>query len=143
MGAVSSGPSPMWSYVDARRMGRQDPDLGCFGRRGCDGPFDPRGDLWVRSGCHIQVSKPDLGLVSLQRMLTQAIQRSSPLATTDDLAHPIDELVLPSRGGRTPLQRLEIYREQFWFRHLANLEDDFPMLAWTLGGQEAFRRVAR
>jgi hypothetical protein len=41
-----------------------------------------------------------------------------------------------------PGDRLEIYREQYWLRHLSNLEEDFPTLRWVVGAA-AFRELAR
>jgi hypothetical protein len=41
----------------------------------------------------------------------------------------------------TPEQRLEVYRTQYWLRHVANLQEDFPTLGWVLGG-DAFRELA-
>ena len=37
---------------------------------------------------------------------------------------------------------LEVYREQFWLRHLASLGEDFPTLVWVLGGTARFRDLA-
>jgi hypothetical protein len=42
----------------------------------------------------------------------------------------------------TAAGRLDVYREQFWLRHLASLEEDYPTLAWAIGGRDAFRRLA-
>jgi hypothetical protein len=41
-----------------------------------------------------------------------------------------------------PADRLDVYREQFWLRHLASLEEDYPTLAWLIGGRDPFRRLA-
>jgi hypothetical protein len=35
----------------------------------------------------------------------------------------------------TSVDRLDIYREQYWYRHWANLAEDFPTLSWLLGGR--------
>jgi hypothetical protein len=37
----------------------------------------------------------------------------------------------------TAVDRLEVYREQFWLRHLPNLRVDFPTVLWAVG-PEAF-----
>jgi hypothetical protein len=42
----------------------------------------------------------------------------------------------------SPAQRLEVYREQFWLRHVPSLQDDYPTLAWTVGGSASFRALA-
>jgi hypothetical protein len=41
----------------------------------------------------------------------------------------------------TPRDRLEVYREQFWWRHLAALEEDFPTLRPAVGGQDELRAL--
>jgi hypothetical protein len=33
----------------------------------------------------------------------------------------------------TPVERLEIYREQFWLRHRSSLVEDFPGVSGILG----------
>jgi hypothetical protein len=46
-----------------------------------------------------------------------------------------------SASGRlSPVERLEIYREQFWLRHTASLVEDFPGLSGILG-QEAWQAL--
>jgi hypothetical protein len=42
----------------------------------------------------------------------------------------------------TPLERLDVYREQYWFRHWASLAEDFPTVAWLLGGRASFDALA-
>jgi hypothetical protein len=42
----------------------------------------------------------------------------------------------------TPADRLDVYRQQFWLRHLASLEEDYPTLAWLIGGSDRFRRLS-
>ena len=37
------------------------------------------------------------------------------------------------RGMQTPRERLAVYNEQYWFRLLTVLQDNFPLLARTLG----------
>jgi hypothetical protein len=49
--------------------------------------------------------------------------------------------VAPSARGMQPGERLEIYRQQFWLRHLSNLEDDYPTFKWVVG-EATFREVA-
>jgi hypothetical protein len=41
----------------------------------------------------------------------------------------------------SPVEQLEIYREQFWLRHTASLLEDFPGLAGILGQEEWERLV--
>jgi hypothetical protein len=79
-------------------------------------------------------------LADLQRFVTGALRRPSRLG--GDLAPEIEALVVPSARGMTPVERLEVYRDQFWLRHLRNLADDFPTLAWAVGGAQAFETLA-
>jgi hypothetical protein len=73
-------------------------------------------------------------LEQLQRFVVDAI-RGGP--------SPVEpEHVKESVRGMTPADRVEVYREQFRLRHLKNLADDYPTLAWTIGGAEAFASLA-
>jgi hypothetical protein len=80
------------------------------------------------------------GLLQVQRFVADALQRPAPL--DGQLAAQVDALVVPSARGMSPTERLEVYRDQFWIRHLRNLADDFPTLAWALGGAAAFTDLA-
>jgi hypothetical protein len=42
----------------------------------------------------------------------------------------------------TPEQRVEVYREQYWLRHLKNLDEDYPTVRWVLGTL-SFHQLAR
>jgi hypothetical protein len=80
-------------------------------------------------------------LAALQRLVTDAVRRPSPLYEDGELARGVEEIVAPSARDMNPLERLEVYREQFWIRHLLSLQDDYPTLAWALG-RDTFRRLA-
>jgi hypothetical protein len=80
-------------------------------------------------------------LTALQRMVTDAVRLPSPLGKGEALASAMAEFVAPSARGMHALERVEVYREQFWLRHLPSLEDDYPTLGWALGS-EAFRTLA-
>jgi hypothetical protein len=41
--------------------------------------------------------------------------------------------IVRASGGLSPVERLEIYREQFWLRHTSSLVEDFPGLSGILG----------
>ena len=95
-------------------------------------------------------------LASLQSFLTDAVRGTAPVGGEPTIALRADALIAPSSRGMAPAARLEVYREQFWLRHLANLDEDFPTLIAVLGnrpetveparrdvaGHEAFRRLA-
>ncbi len=42
----------------------------------------------------------------------------------------------------SPIEQLDVYREQFWLRHVACLAEDFPVLA-ALVGEEKFAAIVR
>lgn len=73
-------------------------------------------------------------LEQLQRFVVEAI-RGGPSA--EEARH-----VRESVRGMTPADRVEVYREQFRLRHLKNLADDYPTLAWAIGGADAFAALA-
>jgi hypothetical protein len=73
-------------------------------------------------------------LEQLQRFVVDAI-RGGPSA--EEPNH-----VRESARGMTPAERVEVYREQYRLRHLKNLADDYPTLAWAIGGAEAFAALA-
>lgn len=82
-------------------------------------------------------------LEALQRFVAGAVR--APSAIGDDAALTVgaEALVLPGPRGAAPADRLEVYREQFWLRHLHSLGEDYPTLAWAIGGAHAFEDLAR
>jgi hypothetical protein len=85
----------------------------------------------------------DRSLESIQRFVVEALRRPDPVALDPATTAGAESMLLPSPRGLSPSDRLEIYREQFWLRHESNLLDDFPTLAWVLGGPDALRRWTR
>jgi hypothetical protein len=81
-------------------------------------------------------------LASVQRFVADAVRSTSVIDARNAIAPAARSLVAPSHRGMSPEQRLEVYRDQYWLRHLKNLEEDYPTLAWVLGGTEAFRELA-
>jgi hypothetical protein len=81
-------------------------------------------------------------LATTQRLVVEAVQLTSPIVGNEELTRRVEAFVRPSARGMPPAQRLEVYREQFWQRHLSSLDDDFPTLAWATGGRDAFHRLA-
>jgi hypothetical protein len=82
----------------------------------------------------------DRPLSALQRFIADAIGMRPEIGTRPDVAAQARELIAPGARGLDAATRLEIYREQYWLRHLANLGDDFPTLRWVVG-QAAFREI--
>ncbi len=81
-------------------------------------------------------------LANLQRYVAGAIRRASSLRIDARIAAEVDGMVAAGPRGMTPAERLDVYREQFWLRHLASLAEDFPTLSWALGGPAAFDELA-
>jgi hypothetical protein len=81
-------------------------------------------------------------LAALQRFVAEAVRGTSVIDGRGTVSARARELVAPSARGMTPEQRLEVYREQFWARHLKNVEEDFPTLIHVVGGRDAFRELA-
>jgi hypothetical protein len=81
-------------------------------------------------------------LVHLQRFVSDAVRGVTLIGSDPALAAQAETLISPGRCGMAPHERLEVYREQFWLRHLASIDEDFPTLTWVLGGRDAFRELA-
>jgi hypothetical protein len=81
-------------------------------------------------------------LAALQRFMTEAVRLPTPIADDAELARRVDAFVAPSVRGMRGAQRLDVYREQFWLRHLSSLRDDYPTLEWIIGGRDAFHQLA-
>jgi hypothetical protein len=80
-------------------------------------------------------------LVLLQQFVADALRSDVAVASRSDLVARANELLEASALGMDPASRLEVYREQYWLRHQANLREDFPTVAWLLG-EDAFRTLA-
>jgi hypothetical protein len=81
-------------------------------------------------------------LAGLQRFVSDAVRGSTLIGSDPALAAQAGTLIAPSPRGMAPHERLEVYREQFWLRHLASIDEDFPTLTWVVGGRDAFRELA-
>lgn len=78
-------------------------------------------------------------LTEIQGFLVQAFQRLEPVI--DDAALAQACAVHVSGNDRlTPAEQVDIYRRQFWLRHIDSLLEDYPGLRYILGedGFEAF-----
>lgn len=81
-----------------------------------------------------------LRLDEVQALLVGAVMHPAQLDA--DAAPPASALLRPSARGMTRASRLEVYREQFWIRHLASLTEDFSTLRWVVG-ERAFDELLR
>jgi len=86
------------------------------------------------------VGERDLG--DLQRFVSDAVRGATLIEGDAALRAQAETLISPSPRGMAPHERLEVYREQFWLRHLASIDEDFPTLTWVVGGRDAFRELA-
>ena len=63
-----------------------------------------------------------------------ALQLRSRRALKNDAASSAQAArIVTARGRLSPVERLEIYREQFWLRHTSSLVEDFPGVSGILG----------
>jgi len=79
-------------------------------------------------------------LSELQREMARALRHGSSLskdATLSAFAHGN----IAGNERLSPVEQLDIYREQFWLRHTSSLVEDFPGLSGILG-QEEWEKLA-
>jgi len=77
-------------------------------------------------------------LAELQAVVAAAIRRALPLGADAGVdKSQVNALVTPGPRGMSSIDRLDVYREQFWLRHQALLAEDFPTVSWLLGGRPA------
>lgn len=81
-------------------------------------------------------------LETLQRFVANAATRGSAVGRDPELVAEAERLVVPSPRGMSPADRLEVYREQFWLRHVPSLEEDYPTVSWVVGGSSRFHDLA-
>jgi hypothetical protein len=81
----------------------------------------------------------DARLSQLQLWMAGAIRRRTALPHDPELAE-LARRELAGNERLSPVEQLEIYREQFWLRHTASLIDDFPGLA-AITAQADFQRL--
>src|SRR5262245_10531800 len=64
--------------------------------------------------------------------MTALLRHGRDLAKSAD-ARGFAELEIGGNDRLSPVEQLEIYREQFWLRHTSSLVEDFPGLSGILG----------
>ena len=79
-------------------------------------------------------------LAELQELVMRAALRKEPLPTDPEMIERASRVVSGS-ARLSPVEQLDIYREQFWARHVHSLEDDFA-IALHLLGEHAFLELA-
>jgi len=80
-------------------------------------------------------------LEAAQLFLRDALREAAPLPENERLAERANALVGPN-PRLSPLEQLEVYRDQFFLRHVASLEEDFPCVVHLLD-KDGFRNLAR
>jgi hypothetical protein len=79
-------------------------------------------------------------LSALQRGMAAALRHGSSLSKDANLTAFALEHV-SGNERLSPVEQLDIYREQFWLRHTSSLVEDFPGLSGILG-QDEWERLA-
>ncbi len=87
------------------------------------------------------VSTKPVSLPQIQDFVISAITRSAPLMEEPELCGRISD-VTTGNERLSPVEQLDIYREQFWLRHTGALEDDFVSVARLLGKDAFFALCA-
>lgn len=82
-------------------------------------------------------------LLAAQTLLANAVRHPRSMSAGDVEFGPALQRVVSGNDRLSPLEQTEVYREQFWLRHVASLREDFPSLAAaTVLGEEGFQRMA-
>jgi hypothetical protein len=79
------------------------------------------------------------GAAELQQRMAELLRRRKNLGK-DEEACGFSEAHIGGNDRLSPVQQLEIYREQFWLRHTGSLVEDFPGLGGVIG-QAAWERL--
>jgi hypothetical protein len=82
-----------------------------------------------------------MSLAATQRFMADALQRVSTLAE-DPQAVREAERIAAGNERLSPVEQVDVYREQFWLRHVDVLRDDFAAIERALG-EVAFEALAR
>jgi hypothetical protein len=79
---------------------------------------------------------------ALQRWIVERVQSRTALPHSEAISAEARGR-LTGNGRLSPVEQLEIYREQFWLRHTASLVEDFPGVGGILGQAEWEKLVER
>ena len=80
-------------------------------------------------------------LAETQERLASALRQASSLKDDPELTG-FAERIATGNDQLSPVEQVDIYREQFWLRHVDVLRDDFASLEHAIG-EDAFERLAR
>lgn len=81
----------------------------------------------------------DRTLIELQHWMADQLRRRHDLHE-DPEARAVAQRFFTGNERLSPVEQLEIYREQFWLRHTSSLVEDFPGLGGIIG-QSAWQRL--
>ncbi len=82
-----------------------------------------------------EAPRADAGLTELQEWLARALRNGRALAS-DPRAAAGAAMHIGGNDHYSPVEQLDIYREQFWLRHTSSLVEDFPGLGGILGQED-------
>jgi len=80
-------------------------------------------------------------LASLQALVADAALRPRSIASDEALSARANAAIVPT-PRMSSVDQLDVYREQFWARHVHSLEEDFPLAVWLLGEAGFYDLVA-
>ncbi|MEO8878609.1 MAG: DNA-binding domain-containing protein [Polyangiaceae bacterium] len=72
-------------------------------------------------------------LAETQEQLTKTI-RANVAVIDDPKSFKVAQMLATGNARMTPVDQLEVYREQFFLRHIGSFREDFPTLELLLGG---------
>jgi hypothetical protein len=76
-----------------------------------------------------------MGLAEIQEQLAKTIQKN--VAVVDDpKSFRVAQTLATGNVRMTPVDQLEVYREQFFLRHIGSLREDFPTIEFLLGAKK-------
>jgi hypothetical protein len=78
-------------------------------------------------------------LLEVQSFLAGVVRNPRPLGESGELRERLEEISRPN-AKLGPVDRVDIYREQFWLRHVHSLKEDFPTLVHLLR-EDAFQTL--
>jgi hypothetical protein len=84
-------------------------------------------------------------LATTQAVLAEILRRATSLTKSPETVAAAERIASGS-DRLTPVEQLDIYREQFWLRHVDVLRDDFASIEHAVtfaGSSDAFERLVR
>jgi hypothetical protein len=83
----------------------------------------------------------DAALAALEELVVRAARRPRPLGDDAEMVEAATRAIAGS-ARMSPVEQLDVYREQFWARHVHSLEDDFAIARHFAGAVAFFDLVA-